>query len=333
MIIISKEGTYGGIDHKTAQRYSAKQGKPVTVSKEEGEFLRAYFPDRFRFLGGTFPLSTGNGKTFTDIIVPAYKNEDWTIACFESIKRCTEPGTYKLFWVDGASPEKSRTKVSKVLLGVNHQKIFLDENIGFVGATNAGLKESRAPTVCLLNNDTIVSAGWLKKLTSTLLENEIGIIGAMSQWQNAEVDKAIQQSITKFWEKFSFPDKINLINKKNQDDVDEYNKLLEEKFKGKYINAPGFVAFYAAVLRREVLDAVGFLNEEFGIGLYDDCDYCEEAVSKGFSLAVALDTLIYHESNVTFKITSTIEEFADAHYKNSLLYQKNRKRREESQAL
>jgi len=318
MIIKINEGSHSGIDRATGVRYVVKANiSPVTVSDEEGEYLLKSFPKKFK--PGISLKTYKNTRTFTDIIVPTYKNEEYTIKCFESIKRCTKPGTYKIFWVDDGSGKSSRDKVSRTLRDINHKKIFLNENVGFIKATNAGLKASKAPTICFLNNDTIVTPNWLSKLTKTLLSNNIGIIGAMSQIQGSLPEEAIQQSITQLWHQVEFP--------VYDYDLDKYNLALEKKFNGRYVPAPKFVAFYCAVLRRQVINEVGFLNEEFGIGLYDDVDYCEEAIKKGFGLAVALDTMIYHKSNATFEKYVDDKEFKQAHAKNFKIYQKNKANR------
>jgi hypothetical protein len=65
----------------------------------------------------------------TDIIVPSYNQEKFTIACFESIKANTEEGTYRIIWVDNGS--KNTKAVKAVLKDVNHIAVLLKKNYGY----------------------------------------------------------------------------------------------------------------------------------------------------------------------------------------------------------
>jgi len=323
MLVVCNKGTYSSVDSGTGIHYVAKEGRPINVSEKEGNFLLREFPERFKTVGKSLKRYR-NIKTFTDIIVPTYKNEDYTIACFKSIKECTKEGTYKIFWVDGNSGKKSRGKVSKILKGINHKKIFLNDNLGFVKATNAGLKESRAPTVCFLNNDVYVTPKWLEKLNNILLSNNLGIVGPLEQPGGVSAQSYSWQ-IKK--QPRLLPDFIGDVD--NLKDIARYNLKIESMFSGEYIPPPNFVAFFCAVLRREVINKVGFLDTKFTIGLWDDCDYCDEATYLGFGMGVALDTMIYHKGNATFKLDSIKKniDFDFIHQSNEKLYRERKIKR------
>lgn len=248
-------------------------------------------------------------KHFTDIIIPSYENDQLTAACFESIKRYTKPGTYRVIWVDNGST--SMELAAKELEGVNRICVYLPENKGFVGAVNEGLRLSDAPAVCLLNNDTVVTDGWLDKLTNTLYANpKLGIVGALTGYgQGQNVDSHHSLSLHS-----------GLLPEDAREwSFDEINKELEKSYRGKTYPVD-FVAFLCALIKREVIDKVGFLDSNYEMGLYDDNDYNIAAQKAGYEIALCIDTCIYHRGRSTFNLIQDTENFdVDA------LLKKNRK--------
>jgi GT2 family glycosyltransferase len=102
----------------------------------------------------------------TDIIIPTHYLPDMTVACLHSIREHTSD--YRVVWVDDGSSEASKQQVREALADMPHVAVILDRNLGFVQATNAGMRESDGSHLCLLNNDTEVEAGWLERLETDL---------------------------------------------------------------------------------------------------------------------------------------------------------------------
>src|SRR5579863_6773391 len=53
-------------------------------------------------------------------------------------------------------------------------------------------------------------------------------------------------------------------------------------------------------MKRAVYEAIGGLDERFGLGLFDDDDLAERARRAGFTLAVARDLFVHHFGSRTF---------------------------------
>ena len=53
-------------------------------------------------------------------------------------------------------------------------------------------------------------------------------------------------------------------------------------------------------MRRAVYEAIGGLDERFGLGFFDDDDLAERARRAGFELAVAHDLFVHHFGSRTF---------------------------------
>jgi radical SAM superfamily enzyme YgiQ (UPF0313 family)/GT2 family glycosyltransferase len=238
-----------------------------------------------------------------DIIIPTYKNDDLTIACVESIKQCTDPRTYRLIWVDNHSGNTVR--VEKSMHGIDYISIKLSKNEGFVGAINKGIKASTSPNICLLNNDTIVTPGWLNKLIRTLNSDKtLGILGALTvddyldrQHMDSHHNLKLHSGLVPAEIAYT---KGNLVS---------INKYLEIHYFGQH-RPIVFVAFLCAVLKREVVNKIGLLDPNYAMGLYDDNDYNLSVRKAGWKTNIALDTCIYHRGRSTFSLIQKTEKIS-----------------------
>ena len=57
---------------------------------------------------------------------------------------------------------------------------------------------------------------------------------------------------------------------------------------------------FCLLIRREVIDAIGLLDEQFGIGCFEDDDYTLRAIQAGYRAVIAGDAFIHHYGGRTF---------------------------------
>jgi GT2 family glycosyltransferase len=236
-----------------------------------------------------------------DIIVPSYLNEQFTIACFRNVKKNTDPCDYRIVWVDNGSPDRSA--VLDELCGTDYIHIQFASNQGFVAAVNEGLRQSTGRMVCLLNNDTIVSSGWLEKLKAALLSNDgLGIVGPLTDYcripGGGPTSMDSHHSLT-LHNSLLPPEAIHW-------DLEKINRELESRYSGR-TQPISFVAFLCALIKREVLNTVGLLDPNYAMGMYDDNDYNIAARRAGFRCELAIDTCIYHRGRTTFTVVEERE--------------------------
>ena len=251
-------------------------------------------------LGGYRGTDEIADKFTCDIIIPTYKNEHLTIDCLESLKRCTSSIDYRVIWVDNASGDESTSKVSKAMQGINHLRIDMPTNEGFVAATNKGIKASNADFVCFLNNDTVVSDRWLEKLINALKANpKLGIVGPMTL--PIKGDRVYDSQHNLSLHPYLFPSDHSI-------DLETTNKVLEFYHSGHLIDI-SFVAFLCAVVKMEVITKVGLLDTNYQLGMWDDMDYCKASQRQGYDFKLLADTCIRHKGRSTFTLIQDKENF------------------------
>lgn len=210
----------------------------------------------------------------TDIIIPVWNQLDFTKACIENIFANTK-SSYRLIIVDNASSEPIQNYLSKLAEDKKDTVTLIrnEENLGFVKATNQGIRKSSAGYVCLLNNDTRVTEGWLEELTKVAERNEnVGIVNANSNTLGCKP-------------------------RKNQS-IEDLAKELKRN-SGKY-NELAWATGFCMLIKRQVIEKVGLLDEIYGMGNFEDADFSKRAQSVGYISVCAEASYVYHQERRSF---------------------------------
>ncbi|MBO4300632.1 MAG: glycosyltransferase [Desulfovibrio sp.] len=109
------------------------------------------------------------------IIIPVYNQYRVTRSCLDSIIRHTKDVSYEVILADDNSSDQTRdiADVVKNLIVVKNPA-----DRGFLNNCNHAAKHARGTYVLFLNNDTIVTDGWLWELVRTMeADPQIGLVG------------------------------------------------------------------------------------------------------------------------------------------------------------
>lgn len=228
-----------------------------------------------------------------DIILPVCDQFEFTRNCIESIIENTDTPYRMIVINNGTNPDtKSYLEEIKRRVGDRLTVVKNEYNVGWVKALNQGIKISDAPFLCFQNDDTIVTKGWLMKMIGILQDNPgIGIVNPS-------------------WE-----------GRPNCMSIDAYGRLLEEKYNRRYIETD-WARGFCVVLKREVVDRIGGIDEVYGLAYFDDVDFSVRAIEAGFLVVLAKDTYVYHHRNVTFFEILKGKSWNELHEKNKLIYYK-----------
>ncbi len=208
-----------------------------------------------------------------DIIVVVWNQVGITRRCLESIVNRTQ-ADYRLILIDNASDDET-SKYLDDFTNTNSERVVLirnKTNLGFLKAANQGLIKSQAKYACLLNNDTVVTKGWLRELISVAESNpRLGILN---------------------------PSSTTLGQKVPLKDIDKYAGKIR-RYRGEYVEMAQ-VSGFCMCIKREVIDKIGILDESYGMGYFEDTDYSRRAREAGFKMARVKASYVYHQENVSF---------------------------------
>lgn len=117
--------------------------------------------------GTAAPIETGAQALTTTIVIPNYNGMQFLEPCVNSLRRQTYQN-FRLLVVDNGSTDGS----GKWLKEQGIETIFLEENTGFSGAVNTGIRASDTPYVLLLNNDVRVDEYFVAELVRAIGRSE-----------------------------------------------------------------------------------------------------------------------------------------------------------------
>lgn len=196
-----------------------------------------------------------------------------------------------------------------------YRHVPMPGNIGFVKATNAGIAMSTAPYIMLLNDDTMIYTDiWENMLRRFNTEETLGIVGAISSPGFSWVAINNRREV---YPEYAHLNKDSVLSDAEHEHI---AKDIDRIHDTQVIDTQHMVPFFCCMIKRDVIQKVGYLSEAYGIGLGDDDDYCRRVRQAGFKIQLALDSYVFHKQRTTFKELYNSEQIATIQKTNMNLF-------------
>jgi GT2 family glycosyltransferase len=211
------------------------------------------------------------------LVILAWNRWPLTQRCLATL-RATELGNAEVLVVDNGSTDETPQRLAAIPW---IRTLRLPENVGFVRGNNAGIDAADpASDIVLLNNDLeFTQADWLARLRAcAAADDQIGIVGCRMQL----ADGRLLHAGTYILPDTLWGQQIGAGEK----DIGQYRRRRDVEG----------IVFACALLRRELLEAIGGLSLDFR-SYFEDTDYCLRARQAGFRTVVCGDVTLMHDEH------------------------------------
>ena len=215
------------------------------------------------------------------VVVLTYNNLNLTKACLASLLERSDYANLEIIVVDNLSSDGTQDYLTALKLQHPEMVCILNgANLGFAAGNNVGLAAATGDYLVILNNDTVVTQGWvLTMLRHFQKDANLGLLGPVTNniGNEAKVDMRYQDLA----------------------DMPAEARAWTVAHAGVRM-ALHTAAFFCVMLPRKVYTQCGPLCEEYGLGFFEDDDYCRRVQSAGMSIACAEDVFVHHHLSASF---------------------------------
>ncbi|MGM1054155.1 MAG: glycosyltransferase [Pseudomonadota bacterium] len=218
------------------------------------------------------------------VVIPVYNAPIELRACLNSVLRCSQEGMRVIVINDASSDPQVEDVFREFDRNLGFEFYSNEQNLGFTRTVNKGFSIAGRSDVLLLNSDTVVTPGWVRRLRlAAYSEPRVGTATPLSNNAGA----------------FSVP----TVGEKNEvppQGLEAFSRAIAQSSLRLYPKVPtgnGFCMY----IRRDCLDEIGgFDADAFPRGYGEENDFCMRAGYKGWFHIIDDATYIYHERSASF---------------------------------
>jgi len=289
---------------ETAEEFEAAIDAALQEADPDAVNKRRAFARRETWESRTEALTPRLREAFprVSVVVVTFNNQKLSRLCLGSLYRETCWPNLEVLVVDNGSTDGTAKWLREAQAEYPGLVAILNpENRGFPAANNQALARATGEYLVLLNNDTVVTRGWLAALVRHLLADpSLGLVGPVT---NAIGNEALVPT-----------------GYRDLADLPAWAERYCREHDGELFDIP-MLAMFCVAMRRSLFETVGPLDERFGMGMFEDDDYSLRVREAGCRVVCARDAFVHHWMKASFGRLSE-QEYDALVRRNRELYEK-----------
>jgi GT2 family glycosyltransferase len=216
------------------------------------------------------------------VIIPVLNGIDYVRQCVESLYSVETEASFEVIAVDQNSTDGSREYLRAVAQQRGDFRLIENPvNVGFPQAVNLGASAARGAYLAIVNSDVIVTPKWLDHLLHVMRDDpRLAVVGPMTNYVgegpqlDADARNLAPEQAAAYAQRLAATPEVKPI-------VDR-------------------LVFFCALINRRVFDLLGGMASVFGLGNFEDDDFCMRARLAGHRLALVSHAFVFHYGSRTF---------------------------------
>lgn len=224
-----------------------------------------------------FPLVT--------LIIPTRNGFELLYRCVESIYHRTTYANFELIVVDNQSDDPTTLGYLRRLVAERGVRVLrYDAPFNYSAINNFAVRHARGEVIGFLNNDVeVITPTWLEEMVSHALRPEIGAVGAMLYYPNDTIQHA---GVI-----------VGMGGVAGHPYLQQKRGYPGHRSRTLYVQNFSAVTAACLVIRRQLFEEVGGLDERHLPVAFNDVDFCLRLVERGYrNLWTPYAELYHHES-------------------------------------
>ncbi len=216
------------------------------------------------------------------ILIVTYGNLDLNRLCLASVQRAADKLPFEVIVVDNASTDGTPQflREAEATRALPMRVVLNSENIGFARANNQAAKLANGEYLVFLNNDTVVTPGWLETLIGHLeTDSKIGLIGPVTNSCGNEAELGARYADLDAMERFA------------ADYTRAHAGAVEDL---------AMLVLFCAAMPRALYEKIGGLDEQYRVGMFEDDDLACAVAAAGRRVVLARDAFVHHYGGAAF---------------------------------
>jgi len=236
------------------------------------------------------------------VLILTFNNILISKICLHSIYCNTAYPNFEVIVVDNASIDETPAWLKTFAKTHPNLRLILNsDNLGFAGGNNQAAREAAGEYLIFLNNDTVVTQGWIERLLVQFQRDPgIGLVGPVTNATGNEALIPVNYTNPAEMEAFAF-DRAIALSMRSFD--------------------IRMLAFYCVMARKDQYESLGGLDERYSVGMFEDDDLAVRYHEQGLRVVCAEDVFIHHFQGASFN------KLENKKYQK--IFEENRKKYEE----
>lgn len=252
--------------------------------------VRGYDAELLAHLPGRYRIDyRHSNQPLVSIIIPTRDQLPMVQRCVESLLELTRYQNFEILIVDNDSQTPEAREWLQAISELDEQKLRVlryPHPFNYAAINNMAVRESRGEYLVLLNNDTaIVQEQWLEEMLNQAQRPEVGIVGAKLLYPDGRIQHAGVILGLRGPADHPFIGEVS--------DASGYMQRLQVTQNYNAVTAA------CLMIRREVYDEVGGMDEEAFKVSYNDVDLCLKSRESGYLTVWTPHAVVLHEGSVS----------------------------------